>query len=314
MSYLFLYRALIRSRLSSSQEECLRLFSDPKIDDWYAVDEVGLLTLRFPFNSRILVNESWLRDSVHDDWRTGMVSLQDAAVIFPNSELASDKSSRRIFRSPTLPGYNILCADREHHVYIQPSIDTFSQNFDLISNGLLHNLDWRNLFVAGGIVIGALLSPQFAGPHTNEWISSDIDIYIYGLSPNDANVKITHIFDVFRSNLPPAMRTLAIRNSKTITFYADYPLRRIQVVLKLVKNPKDVLLNFDLDICAMGWDGSNVWMLPRAARALESKDCSCTCSRSAGGTNRETAGCNTFTMSLIYGHYLSERRASQPHR
>ncbi|KAK7065057.1 hypothetical protein R3P38DRAFT_3420468 [Favolaschia claudopus] len=41
------------------------------------------------------------------------------------------------------------------------------------------------------------------------------------------------------------------------------------VVLKLVRSPRAVLLNFDLDICAMGWDGSDVWMLPRAARALE---------------------------------------------
>ncbi|KAJ7020989.1 hypothetical protein C8F04DRAFT_1274306 [Mycena alexandri] len=45
----------------------------------------------------------------------------------------------------------------------------------------------------------------------------------------------------------------------------------------------------------MGWDGSNVWMLPRAARALET-------------------GCNTFTMNLVHGHYLSERHASQPLR
>ncbi|KAJ7115347.1 hypothetical protein C8R44DRAFT_794502 [Mycena epipterygia] len=45
----------------------------------------------------------------------------------------------------------------------------------------------------------------------------------------------------------------------------------------------------------MGWDGIEFWMLPRAARALET-------------------GCNIFTMNLIQGHYLSERRATQEQR
>lgn len=49
-----------------------------------------------------------------------------------------------------------------------------------------------------------------------------------------------------------------------------YPIRRLQVVLKLVHNPLQVLLNFDLDQCAMGFDGEELYMLPRAARAIES--------------------------------------------
>jgi hypothetical protein len=52
------------------------------------------------------------------------------------------------------------------------------------------------------------------------------------------------------------------------------------------------LLNFDLDPCAIGWNGSEVFMLPRAARALET-------------------GYSVFTTDLIHGHYLSTRRATQ---
>lgn len=55
------------------------------------------------------------------------------------------------------------------------------------------------------------------------------------------------------------------------SFMSDYPTKRIQIVLKLVKHPREILLNFDLDPCAMGYDGSEVYMLPRAARALQSK-------------------------------------------
>ncbi|KAJ6572093.1 hypothetical protein B0H19DRAFT_677499 [Mycena capillaripes] len=164
-----------------------------------------------------------------------------------------------------------------------------------MSDGLLRNLDWINVLVAGGIVLGTLMAGDGSPNHVQDWRSSDIDIYVYGLSPEDANKKIQHVFDTFSSNFPPGTRTFAVRNLKTITFYARYPLRRIQIVLKLVESPREVLLNFDLDICAMGWDGSNVWMLPRAARSLET-------------------GCNVFTMDLIHGHYLSARRASQPQR
>jgi hypothetical protein len=199
-------------------------------------------------------------------------------------------------------------------ISIQPSVEAFKRTFERMSDGLLKNLDWSNLVVAGGLVLGALVSVDTPNGDPNaaeRWKSSDIDVYVHGLSPREANEKIKHLFETFSANLPPGTPALVVRNSKTITFYARYPLRRIQIVLKLVKSPKAVLLNFDLDICAMGWDGEQVWMLPRAARALESMlspffvmplpDLS-------------VAGCNVFTMNLIQGHYLSERRASQSQR
>ncbi|KAG8850197.1 hypothetical protein FRB91_009285 [Serendipita sp. 411] len=63
----------------------------------------------------------------------------------------------------------------------------------------------------------------------------------------------------------------------------------------MCQSPAEVLLNFDLDICAMGYDGEQFYMLPRAARALET-------------------GYNVFTMDLVQGHYLGTRRASQEQR
>lgn len=45
----------------------------------------------------------------------------------------------------------------------------------------------------------------------------------------------------------------------------------------------------------MGFDGEEVWMLARAARSL-------------------VTGYTSFTMDLIHGHYLNDRRASQDER
>ena len=56
-----------------------------------------------------------------------------------------------------------------------------------------------------------------------------------------------------------------------------------------------MLLNFDLDACAIGFDGSHVFMLPRCARAIET-------------------GYSVFTMDLVWGHHLGDRRASQDSR
>lgn len=178
----------------------------------------------------------------------------------------------------SVPGYSVLSTKRTLAVYLQPSLDAFKVRWDAMTGGLLKGLDWTNLFVAGGIVLGALLTPELPSEHAefpqvnkaDEWSSSDIDMYIYGLSPPEANAKIRHIAETYQKNIPQGAPFLVVRNSQTITIYSEWPRRRLQIVLKLIGSPRDVLLNFDLDICACGWDGSELWMLPRCARALES--------------------------------------------
>ncbi|KAJ7669352.1 hypothetical protein DFH06DRAFT_1321374 [Mycena polygramma] len=245
----------------------------------------------------ILSNERWLRDGNHTHWQHGLVTLGDADSVFPST--VADPSGRTITRPESpLPGLELLCEKRDPHITIQPSVEAFKHSFEYMSDGLLKGLNWNNVLVAGGFVLGSLLSVGILGGQRHgdpRWRASDIDVYIYGLSPREANEKVKHLFETFSSNLPAGTQTLVVRNCSTITFYARYPLRRIQIVLKLVESPKAVLLNFDLDVCAMGWDGTTFWMLPRAARALET-------------------GCGVFTMDLVNGHYLSNRRASTQER
>lgn len=57
-------------------------------------------------------------------------------------------------------------------------------------------------------------------------------------------------------------------------------------------SPAEVLLNFDLDQCAIGFTGTNVLLLPRCARALET-------------------GYTVFTTDLVQGHHLGDRRETQ---
>ncbi|KAK0542267.1 hypothetical protein OC846_006786 [Tilletia horrida] len=92
------------------------------------------------------------------------------------------------------------------------------------------------------------------------------------------------------------MKYAVLRNSQTVTFVPEvYPNRRLQVVLKLCPNPMAVLLNFDLDQVGVAYDGTEVWMLPRTARAI-------------------VTSYTVFTMDLIHGSFLSSRKATQDQR
>jgi hypothetical protein len=243
----------------------------PKIDEWQ-VHILLFVAIMHNFFYRILQNEKWLRHRSSDvPWHCGLVSMDQAGIVFPGSVLT--QSGRTITRPKPLPGFEVLCDARQDQITIQPTTSAFKQTFEALSQGLLTGLNWANILVAGGMVLGTLVSVVDCDPAVQSlWHSSDIDIYVYGLSADEATKKMHHIYEVFRSNLADGTPTptLGVRNSKTITLYARYPLRRIQIVLKLAESPKDILLNFDLDICAMGWNGSELWMLPRAARALES--------------------------------------------
>ena len=59
-----------------------------------------------------------------------------------------------------------------------------------------------------------------------------------------------------------------MKTEHAVTFVQGYPKRHIQVVLRLYSSPAEVLLGFDLDASCVGYDGSDVWLLPRAIRAI----------------------------------------------
>ncbi|KAK0446933.1 hypothetical protein EV421DRAFT_1734146, partial [Armillaria borealis] len=237
-------------------------------------------------------------------WTYGLLRIEDLPTVLADGVycVLADNAALKITRSDvaSLPGFTVLGEKRKPAVYIQPTIQAFKSSWDAMTDNVLRGLSWDNIFVAGGLIFGTLLTPQVPAGHPDvnkaeEWLASDIDLYIYGLSPKEANDKIRHVEDVYKSNLPAGSAFLVVRNSQTITFYSAWPRKRVQIALKLMNSPREVLLNFDLDVCAAGYDGSNVWMLPRFVRAVET-------------------GTSIFTMDLINGHYLGDRKATRDQR
>ncbi len=244
----------------------------------------------------ILANEKYVRSRGAEKNKDGkgLVNLDNVSVLFESTTSGAVDQPLTITRKdPPKGGFEFLDEQRKRIIKIQPSSKAFAETFSRITRNILHGLDWSNVFLAGGVALTTLMHTEPSKDDENDVKDNDLDIYIYGLTPKEANEKVKHIYQVWKSNLPADKKQqLVVKNSKTINLLADYPNRRVQIVLKLIHSPTQVLLNFDLDACALGFNGKEVLMLPRCARALET-------------------GYSTFTMDLIWGHHLGDRRATQ---
>lgn len=221
----------------------------------------------------------------------GLLAVVSSATRFP----AGKRMAVLTRKDPPVGGFEMVDDLRTRSLSLQVNRVTFASTFKRITKGILDGLDWENVLVAGGMVLTTLLHTDPAEDEATRIQNPDIDIYIYGVDADKANRKAEEIHEVWLRNSPTTARRLVTRNTKTIELLAEYPNRRLQIVLKLAPTPLDVLLNFDLDACAVGFTGSDVVMLPRCARAIET-------------------GYNTFTMELIWGHHLGRRRKTRIER
>ena len=242
----------------------------------------------------VLRNERYIRSRDSNQDGRYLISLEELSEMLPGVP-QDDYCISFKRKDPPKGGLEFFDEVRQRELNIQSSSTSFCKVFERITRGALHGLDWSHVFVAGGMALLTLLHTDPSKDDNRAVRDPDIDIYIYGLGPEDANRKVAEIHDIWVRNLPPSAHRLVVKNAKTINLLSSYPHRRLQIVLKLLAAPTDILLNFDLDACAIGFDGSRVLMLPRCARAIET-------------------GYSVFTMDLVWGHYLSERRASQTAR
>ncbi|KAK0522924.1 hypothetical protein OC834_006090 [Tilletia horrida] len=241
-------------------------------------------------------------DFATSHWQRFLLALgRDGQHAFGESAVSSDPNSWTVRRpSPEeVAGVTMLDQYRREHVRIN-RLPSFMSHFQRLTNGILDGLDWSNIFLAGGAALGALTSDGTdATEQAFKTSKSDIDLFFYGLSPQQCTAKALHIEQVIAANLPqqngqPAFAV--VRTASTITFCpADSAYRRVQVVLRVFANPMAVLLDFDLDQVTVGRTQDEVFMLPRCARAL-------------------ITGYTVFTMDLVQGSWMTPRSSTYPSR
>ncbi|THH03941.1 hypothetical protein EW146_g10312, partial [Bondarzewia mesenterica] len=156
-------------------------------------------------------------------------------------------------------------------------LDTFKKYWSVFTEGALSQLlDWNNVVAAGGSVLACLSPlPEAAKAtkrtmrkyyHEAAYPSSDVDLFLWGLTPDEAEHKIIAIYEAVRDSVP--WDVTCIRTKHTVSIHSQYPYRCIQIVLRLYKSPAEVLAGFDVDAPCCLYDGDRVWANPRAIVAM----------------------------------------------
>lgn len=155
---------------------------------------------------------------------------------------------------------------------VVPSLAEFQNNFALFTEGALGDLDWSNVVAAGSAVVTSLLpvpekyrnSKRGLRQYYHEEFApaSDVDLFLYGLTEEQAIEKIKHIEDSIRNTI--LYETTTIRTKNTITIASQYPTRHVQIVLRIYHSVAEILTGFDVDCSCAAYDGQQVYASPRA--------------------------------------------------
>ncbi|PNY22667.1 Uncharacterized protein TCAP_07089, partial [Tolypocladium capitatum] len=148
----------------------------------------------------------------------------------------------------------------------------FQHNFSVFSESSLVEMDWSNVVAAGSSVVNCLLPvPEEFNTskrklreyyHEKFCPASDVDLFLYGLTHDQAIEKMKQIERGVRDAL--LNEVAVVRTKYAITIASQYPVRHVQIVLRVYKSISEILTGFDIDAAGGAYDGKQVYVTPRA--------------------------------------------------
>ncbi|KAK4105306.1 ankyrin [Parathielavia hyrcaniae] len=158
---------------------------------------------------------------------------------------------------------------------IVQSLKEFQRNFSVFSESSLTEINWDNVVAAGSSVVNTLLpvpdeynrSKRGLRQFYHEIFSpaSDVDLFLYGLTEEQAIEKIKEIETRVRDAL--LSEITVVRTKHAVTICSQYPTRHIQIVLRIYKSVSEILTGFDIDCSGAAFDGKQVYCTPRALQS-----------------------------------------------
>ncbi|CAK7220563.1 hypothetical protein SBRCBS47491_004231 [Sporothrix bragantina] len=155
------------------------------------------------------------------------------------------------------------------------SIQEFQGNFSVFSESSLADIGWDNVVAAGSSVVNCLLpvpdeynkSRRSLREYYHEKFcpASDVDLFLYGLTEEQAVEKIKQIEASIRDSI--LAETTTVRTKHAITICSEYPTRHVQIVLRIYKSVSEILAGFDIDSSGAAYDGKQVYCTPRALQS-----------------------------------------------
>ncbi|KAI0394719.1 ankyrin repeat protein [Xylariaceae sp. FL0594] len=172
--------------------------------------------------------------------------------------------------------YIMPLADEKRRPHGSPavveSLKEFRHNFGIFSESSLSEMDWSNVVAAGSSVVNTLLpvpaeykkSKRALRQYYHEKFcpASDVDLFLYGLNEEQAIQKIKDIEARIRDAI--LSEVTVVRTKNAITICSQYPTRHVQIVLRVYKSVSEILTGFDIDCSGAAYDGSQVYVTPRA--------------------------------------------------
>ncbi|VUC32512.1 unnamed protein product [Clonostachys rosea] len=148
----------------------------------------------------------------------------------------------------------------------------FQKNFNIFSELSLSDMNWDNVVAAGSSVVNCLLPVPEPFKQTKRTLreyyhekfcpASDVDLFLYGLSHDQAIEKIKQIERAIKDAL--LNEVTVVRTKYAITIASQYPVRHIQIVLRVYNSLSEILTGFDIDAAGGAYDGRQVYVTPRA--------------------------------------------------
>ncbi|KIO26966.1 hypothetical protein M407DRAFT_23791 [Tulasnella calospora MUT 4182] len=168
---------------------------------------------------------------------------------------------------------------KDGELSMAPSLDEFKTRWAIFSEGALSQLtNWDNVVAAGGSVLACLAPlPEHVVKqgskralrkyyHSEAYPASDVDLFLYGLTPEQAEEKCIEIYNAVRDSVP--WEVCAIRTKNAVSIHCQYPYRPVQIILRIYQSPAEILAGFDVDSTCVAFDGTRVLAAPRAVSAL----------------------------------------------
>ncbi|THH16522.1 hypothetical protein EW146_g4129 [Bondarzewia mesenterica] len=158
---------------------------------------------------------------------------------------------------------------------IVASIADFKEAWAVFTECTLSRLaDWNNVIAAGSCVL-ACLSPVLDEAvhvgsktwfHDISYRSTDVELFLWGLTPEEAQNKIIAIYKAVKSTVKSD--AICIRTKNFVSIHLNYPRRCIRFPLRLFSSPAEILASFSVDSTCCAYDGNRVWASPRAIIAI----------------------------------------------
>lgn len=135
------------------------------------------------------------------------------------------------------------------------TIDQFRKNWSIFTEGSLSQLtDWNNVVAAGGSVLACMLPLSNENGasrrtirkfyHSTGYPTSDIDLFIWGLNAEQAEVKINQIYEAVRDSVP--WDVTCVRTKHAISIHC-----KVFVIPSVIIRSYDTQLNIRTARCKL---------------------------------------------------------------